>query len=175
MAARITTKLAAVPQAAADAISGVNRRGFDQYGKAENVKADPDDPLNVILGDPEISKDEALRKTYGTMAGRAGDAVLGYVCAWGIGLKAAAIAPHHAHHLSHKAGKKGAGLGGKVGQYVGQKACDGAAAATCYLCSSTDLPRTIINMIFPGHASRMYANYHESMAYANSFISLVGA
>lgn len=170
LAARIAKKLAALPQAAADVVSGIHRGGFDQYGRTENIKVDPEDPLDAILGNPEIAKDDRLRKTYGIMPGAVPGAGVGYICAWSLGLKAATVAPHHAHHLSHKAGKKGAVIGGEVGQFVGQKACDGAAAATDYLCSSTDLPRTILNLIFPGHASRMCANYHQSMAYANSFI-----
>ena len=59
LASKVGKKLASLPQAAADVISGVHRGGFDTYTTSKVGKLDPNDPLSMVFNDEHIAREES--------------------------------------------------------------------------------------------------------------------
>ena len=106
---------------------------------------------NVVLGDKHTQNIEGARTTYGASAAKVVGAGLGFLLGSVVGLHTAPATGHLAPGVANETGKTGAFLGACTAEYLEQKGCDAGGALATYVIASTDLPKGIMEMIFPDY------------------------
>lgn len=124
---KIKVKVGTLPQTCYDTVIGIDRHGQDSYGVDNDIGGE-NAPLATILGCPELSRANQVKKTYGGMIGLGVGKLGGAMLAWAAGLHAAVgsgaavTAPGHAIAATQAASWLTTTYCGMTGAYLGAKA-----------------------------------------------------